>query len=353
MRNPRFLAAGGILLVLAVVLLWQWISGWGLVTINVKDAPLSKVIHSIESQGMVKIATNADLSTPVTFKVTRVTAPYAIDLLANRIDSDARLAYITAPTKGRISEALASFSSNAKPGGWAVFSSFGGIGGIGGSDAVPDARKITWKVSDSPEKTLQALLSQGSQKTGNLFAAPEEWNPAVSKLPSSGKVGHVIASLTGQAKGTYEEVFLLTVHPPRPDTPPQDQNAQQDDGGRSWGGSGGGFFSSRRGGSREMNSDWVAERTAAQIALLPTEEQAEAKKQMDEMRKFWDSVRNLPEAERRAKIEEAMSTPAAQTAMEERSAARDAKRSPEQREQRMRSYIQRKEAVKGAPAPKS
>ena len=59
---------------------WKWIFGlliianivnylysnWGLVTVKVNDAPLSKVIRSIEWQGWVKIYTNLPPDTIVT-----------------------------------------------------------------------------------------------------------------------------------------------------------------------------------------------------------------------------------------------------------------------------------------------
>jgi hypothetical protein len=67
------------------------------------------------------------------------------------------------------------------------------------------------------------------------------------------------------------------------------------------------------------------------------------------MRTFWESIRQIPEPERRAKIEEHLNKPDVEARMEEQAAARDARRTPEQREQRYRNYIRRKEQIKGAP----
>ena len=58
---------------------------------------------------------------------------------------------------------------------------------------------------------------------------------------------------------------------------------------------------------------------------------------------------NIPEPERRAEIEEHFNKPDVEARMEEQAAARDARRTPEQREQRYRNYIRRKEQIKGAP----
>jgi hypothetical protein len=71
---------------------------------------------------------------------------------------------------------------------------------------------------------------------------------------------------------------------------------------------------------------------------------------MNEMRAFWESVRNLPEEERRAKMEEHFNKPEVQEQMEVRQNARDAKSPPERREERMRRYLDRKNQMKGSPA---
>ena len=98
-----------------------------------------------------------------------------------------------------------------------------------------------------------------------------------------------------------------------------------------------------------MNPEWMAQRAEAAIAQLPPDEQKIAKADFDEMRKFWAEVRALPEDQRRAKMEEFFNRPDVQDKMEERMAARDARRSPEQREKRMQKYVAQKEQIKNAP----
>lgn len=378
MLNNRVLLLAGVAALLAVVMIWKWVAGWGYVTVNVHDAPLAKVIESIESQGGVKIRTNADPATPVTMLVERVPAYEAIDTLAIAIDGDARLAYVAAPSDRQIKDVLAAFSGGNNPGGWAVFSGgFGGRGGGGGrdqaggqarepgtprpertaepqqagpnrdqgggggfgggwvptGDTLTDPRVIVWAPSDSEDKSLQAILNQGSQKTGALFAVPQDWNPVVGKLPGEGRTGKVTVSIVKSAKGSVQELFLLTVQPPRPQTAGNDAEVTRT------------VFAPQRGGQR--NAEWMAERVRAQIAALPPEQRADAQKQMDEMRAFWESVRNLPEEERRAKMEEMMNRPEVQERMEERMNARDAKSPPQKREDRMRRYLDRKNQMKG------
>ncbi|MFZ4682895.1 MAG: hypothetical protein ACOYMS_10350 [Terrimicrobiaceae bacterium] len=347
MRNPKVVLLAGVLALLATVLVWRWISGWGLVTIHADKVPLSKVVKSIERQGGVRIVTNADPSMPVTLYLDRAPVYEAIDTLAIRVDGDARLAFIAAPDKKQIADVLAAFTTGANPGGWTVLSAGfggGGSGGMMGSETVIDPRQVEWKMSDVPDRNLQTILNQGAQKTGALFATPKDWNPAIGKLPAAGKTGKMADAAIDAAKGRLEEIFLLTIRPPRPE-------------GERSAGEGGGpgrwesqltVLSPQRG--NRGNPEWMAERAQAQIALLPAAERQEAQAQFDEMRKFWESVRNLPEEERRAKMEELMSRPEIQEKMEERMAARDSKRTPEQREQRMKRYIERKNQMKSAPA---
>ncbi len=345
MRTPKVYLLAGLLALFAGVLVWKWVSGWGLVTLDFRNAPLAKVIKSIERQGDVKISTNADPNQLITIFLDRVSPYQAIDNVATLVDAEARLAYVAAPAKGQIAEVLAAFSGGTNPGGWYVSSGgFGGGGGpIGSSETFVDPRNINWGVSEVSDKSLQALLNQGAQKTGAIFAVPQSWNPALGKLPKSGKVGNVAGETIRLAKGEVQELFLLTVQPQRP----QEQTADGD-GGRRWEFTRTVFSPTRGegGGRRNGNPEWMAERIQSQINCLPEGERADAQKQFDEMRAFWASVRELPEEERRQKIEEMMNNPEVQARMEERRDARDAQRSPEQRLNRMRNYVERKQQMK-------
>ncbi|MEI6339335.1 MAG: hypothetical protein WCQ57_12255 [Verrucomicrobiota bacterium] len=347
MRNPRILMLAGAITLLSTVVIWRWMSGWGLVTITVTNAPISKVIKSIERQGGVRIVTNADPSMPVTLYLKRVPVYEAMDSLAIRADGDIRLAYIAAPEKKQITDVLAAFTTGTNPGGWAVVSA--GFGGFNGptttGDSRPDPRQIEWKISDVSDRSLQAVFQQGAQKTGALFATPQTWNPVLGKLPSAGRTGKVTSRIVKTANGQFEELFLLTVRPPRPEG---DRTAGEL-GQQRWEGSQT-VFTPQRGNREGMNPEWMAERIQSEIALLPADERPEAQNQFDEMRKFWDSVRKLPEDERRAKVDEMMNNPEVQARMDERMAARDSKRTPAQREQRMKRYIERKQEMKTTPA---
>jgi len=333
--NKRLLALLGVAAVIAVVFIWQWVSGWGLITLNYKDAPLSQVMRSIERQGRITLISNADPTTPVTIQVRRAPLMEVLDLLAIRMDGDLRVAYVSGPTGVKVKEGVQAFSTSPNPEGWRVFGAGFGGGGGGGmmiSDVPVDARLVAWNLSPSNEMTVHSLLDQGAQKTGVFLAAPGDWNPPVAKLPNSGKVKDVVAGIVKPLKGSYEELFLISVRPPRP------QNAER--------GPGGGEGPPQRmgGGDRPRpNPEWMQERVQAQIALLPPEERAQAQKDYDQMRAAWQEIRALPEDQRREKMQELMSRPDVQDRMEERAASRDERRSPEQRSQRYQRYVERKQ----------
>ncbi len=337
--NSKFLALIGAFVVLVGLVLWQWISGWGLITMDYTDAPLSKVIKSMGRQGGIQIATNADPNTPVTILLERAPVYEAVDILSERIEGNLRLAYIAAPDKKQISEVLDAYAGGTNPGGWTIFSAgFGGGGPMGGvSETQVDPRQISWNVSDAKERDIQSIFQQGTQKTGALFAVPKEWNPVLGKLPATTKTSRMAFDLVKIAKGNVRELFLITVRPAS--TADRGERNERDET-RT-------VFSAPRGGQRNnMNPAFIAERAQAEIAALPIEERAEAQKQFDEMRKFWETVRSLPEEERRAKIEELMNNPEVQARIEERMSSRDAKRTPAQRERRMKRYVERKQEIK-------
>ena len=65
---------------------YHYYLNWGLITVKVHDAPLGKVIRSIEWQGWVKIYTNLDLTSKVTMYVDHVPLAEAMETLAVNVD---------------------------------------------------------------------------------------------------------------------------------------------------------------------------------------------------------------------------------------------------------------------------
>ncbi|MEI6493162.1 MAG: hypothetical protein WCO94_11490, partial [Verrucomicrobiota bacterium] len=82
-RKTLLLATAGAVLVLAIA--WYF---WpdGLITLDFKNAPVSKVIASIQRQGHVRIGTNVPPETPVTIQMKRVPLMDALETLSVRVE---------------------------------------------------------------------------------------------------------------------------------------------------------------------------------------------------------------------------------------------------------------------------
>jgi len=352
MKLNRLHLLGGVLVLVMGYLVWDWVSGWGLITLDVYQAPLSTVLAKVQRQGGVKVYTNADPASPITMKVHRMPLQEALDNISAQVEGNLQLAYVAAPSAGQITEILNAFVANTDLKGWSVFQSprMGMINIADTYDAPPmDSRKMPWTVGGLADNNIQTLFQQGSQKTGVLFAAPKDWNPTLAKLPANGTVQTVTYDAVKKAKGTLSEVYLITAR--RDDN--RDQNARNDGknrgegGGGGWmgGGGGGGVFAVRFE-RQNMNQDWMAEQMQAQIASLPAEARADAQKQYDQMREMFKSIKDLPDDQRRAKFEELMNDPSVQDKMQNAAENRDAKSGPQRRENRMKRYNERKQQMK-------
>ncbi|MBU3665753.1 MAG: hypothetical protein FGM15_07750 [Chthoniobacterales bacterium] len=324
---------------------WYFISGWGLVTLDCNDTPVQKVLSSIARQGGIKIETNLDPSTPVTIKVKRVPPLEALDIVAARTEAAWRLAYLGSPDVQTIESALAAFRSSQQAEGWSSFGG-GGFSLIEPRSGIPlDLRRVVWNPSGTAN--LHDTLRQIAGETGALTAAPKDWNPDTVNT-KGGEVRRVVPELFAKLGGHSREVFLLRRAPQRTENADADAD-QPRRGGGNWIGSN----PVRDAGSRGPWGDpqQAAARAEAQIALLPKDEQPEARKDLDTMRQFWGELRNLPEDQRRAKAQEFFNSPAMQERMEQRRMAREAKMTPEQRNQRSRRYFDRKRAAKSESEP--
>jgi len=316
----------------------------GTITVDFRDAPVSKVLASIERQGRVALVTNLPAEATVTIQMKRAPLLEVLETLAARTETDLRAVAVGAPKRSDAAAAFEGLSAEKRPENLeiAYFPS------MGGPSEVIDARALIVKPEPTEKGDLQSALQQVAQKSGMMAVCPKDWNPAVP-MPSGKDLAaaDLIRSLVKSSGGRVQEGFLLYARGSRPDEGgPQPDAATA--GRPAWGGDGGGGGGrSQRGG---MNPEWIAQRAEAAIAQLPKEAQAAAKEELNEMRQFWTEVRSLPNDQRRAKMEEFFSRPDVQEKMAARQEARDNRRTPEQREQRMKSYVERKKQIKAAGA---
>ncbi|MDX2081698.1 MAG: hypothetical protein SFU53_13020 [Terrimicrobiaceae bacterium] len=345
MSRAKILAGAAILIVLAAI--WRF---WpdGTISVDFTNAPLSKVIASIERQGRVDIVTNAPPETPVTLQMKRAPLLEVMETLAVRIEAEFRPALIAAPTAPGVKEAVARFEQSARPQELTVAGAWGG-GGMFAPETVIDARALEVAFEPVEKNTVQSALQQISIKSGLLTAVPADWNPDLAKFPKSGAAVTLAREVATSAGGKSSEIFLLLARGGgRPDG--EDRGPRTADGGPGSPGGGGGPGGWGGGGRPNVNPAWMEARAQAMIAQLPPEERARAQSDFDEIRTFMRSIADLPPEERRAKAEEFFSRPEIQERMMERQEARDARRTPEQREQRMKRYVERKKEMKAAQA---
>ncbi|MEI6034897.1 MAG: hypothetical protein WCS65_11535 [Verrucomicrobiae bacterium] len=327
-RGLAFLLA----VALAVRLLWPD----GLISLDFKEAPLAKVIASIERQGGVRIVTNVPPETPVTMQM-RAPLMEVLETLSVRIESELRAVYVGA---AELPQALAAFDalkSGKAPEEFAV-SWFPAMGmPFGGG--VSDPRSLVVRFEPAEPNSLQSALQQLAQKSGVMTAVPLGWNPKSAPAAKPAAAASAVRQAIASSGGHVVEGFLLW-----------NRGGWQAEG-RGQGGEGrrqgeGGPDGGQRGGREAMNPEWAAQRTEAMIAQLPKDEQPAAKAEFDATRKVWEEIRALPEDQRRAKMEEIFNRPEVQDRMAARAEARDARRTPAQREKRMKSYVERKKQMK-------
>jgi hypothetical protein len=243
---------------------------------------------------------------------------------------------IGAPTRQEALAGAALFETTRRPEKWEV--AWFPAMGFASANTPPDARRLLVSFQPGEKKDLQASLQQIAAKSGLMTAVPQEWNPAVDQAATTGGAAAMVRSLAKAAKGETVEIFLLQGRGGG------DRNAQGGPGGapggdggrRDWGGGG-------RPDRMNMNPEWMAERAKAAIAALPPAERPAAQAEFDAMRAIWAEIRSVPEDQRRDKMMEVFNRPEVQDMMAEREAARDARRTPEQRSERYQRYVERKQ----------
>jgi hypothetical protein len=316
-RNRWLLLAVVFLLVGKVA--WTIYSRWGLITVHANAQPLSEVMRSIGRQGGVTLRTNLDANTPVTMNVTRVPLAEALETLAAVTESRWRLAYLLAPSRIDINNALGSFAAGERAEGWKTLDV--PLRMFEGDDwTPPDPRQDRWNVKPVAETTAQAYLTQASRSVSARFMFPEDWNPAVASKLSSGPVRKVVPKLAKLAHAQEQEVFLL--------------------------------MKTRRGlagddhPAREFDREAMEERLQAELEKMPADRRAAAQAELDERKQFYASLANLSDGDRRARLEDYAQQPAVQDQNDQRQLGHDSRLSPEQRLARAQNYAQRRQDIR-------
>jgi len=327
-ESKRLFILSGVALIILGILIARWIAGWGLVTIHVTDAPIGKVIASIARQGHVRVESSIDPSKLVSMDVDRVPVAEAVDTLAIRADAGWRLVYLAAKTKSDVNAALITLRGSGAVDDWVTYF----YPGPPVSDTtVIDPRYLELTI-EGPEQNLQKLLNQAAQKSGAMVAVPKDWSPETTHLPKANQVRKVIPSLVKSVHGATAEFFFLSERRRHWENP-----------------AGEGPFSADAD-SIPMNPDWIEQRQLAEVDKLPPEQQEAAKKDIQDRKAVFASMKGLTPEERRAKWQQTMNNPDMIDKIADRMLMRDVKQTPDQRITRAMNYLNRKAAAKAAAA---
>ena len=346
MNRTTTLVAAVLLLLVGNIAYRVW-AGWGLITIHATDAPLSEVIRQVEKKGSVVIRTNMDPAKKISLHVVRAPLAHVLDVLGNVSDSRLQLAYYFGPDSATIETALSAATAGQRPEGWKTWQ-IELRGMVPGEDEVAsDPRTDVWQVKAAPEGNLHAYLEQGSKNVSARFNAPEAWNPAVSSAPSAGPVRKVAPKLAGNARGKAVEVFFLAGRPAQaPDTGGGEgggRNLRGLFGDNAFRGPGDGTPPDPNDPEVSKRRQAMEERAQAEIAKIKdAAERAKALAEYEQRKAEMEEMRKATPEERAAKMEARMSDPATQNRMEAGMARRDAMKTPEQRVDRYKNYMERK-----------
>jgi hypothetical protein len=324
---------GAVLALVAYGVGWLFFRGDAL-SADFKDERLDKVVAYFEKKTGLTIKTSLDPATPVTLFFRDASVGDALDSLALAVEGRASLHAVLAGTRAEVDAYIAGLVASSPPEDWTVHRvAVPGFLLTGEGVRLPDPRTVPLAVPEAwPQGSLQGHLRSLAESSEVVWAAPAAWDPVVKFDPGAVAVEGAFSRLLKSAKAEGRMfVFLRS----------------------GWGGGDGGGGREGRsaeatpGESRRMREmpdpAVVARRVEQQIASLPREEQAAARKTWEADRAFWEELRQLPPEQRREKIMERMENPAVQERMESAQAERDARRSPEKRRDRYRDYINRKQ----------
>jgi hypothetical protein len=184
LRN-RYAKWGAVIVFLILAnIINQFYWNWGLITVKVTDAPLSKVIKSIEWQGWVKVCTNLPLDQKVSMYVDHVPLAEAMETLA---------ANVSGPANGADQQ-------DGNPPGNA------GAGGRPGAGANPTANGGAGAPPGGPGG------ARGGRGGGGFGGGGATWNLAFFVAPTSGQVKDEIRAF--QAGDTDDDTKVYTFPTP-------------------------------------------------------------------------------------------------------------------------------------------
>jgi len=338
MTRPKLLFS--CIVLLGLTWLGIWISsGWGTITLDYENKPLSVVLRSFTKQSNLKVITDLDISKPISIHVHRVPVAEALDALQASAESRGRLAALFAPDVPSLKNLITSLPTPPETSRiisieyrtpWLF------RGGMDGLPVERDPRNQLWKPSPQFSPQLISNLEHAAQTTEVRVLIPQSWNPSLKKAPQSGPIFSSIPSLAHNAGGQAELVYLLPARSEGdgPGGPPSASETTRS--------------ALRWRDNPSLPPEALLARLESRISALPSSEQADARQAAEEtVRQYreWSSL--TTEEERDKKRQEVMNDPARAEKAGEGFSRAMRKMSPEQRSQRYQRYVERRSSQKG------
>ena len=310
-----------VLILAGIKIVWYFYANWGLITLHVQKQPLRVVLNQIQRQGHVLLRTNLDPGTLVTMDVDKVPVSDALETLSVVTESRWRLNYFLAPDVTTLRNGIEAIVSGQKPEDWKIYYYPSPQQILPASGIIPDPRRDRWPTKVPEANLLQSHLDGAAKLVHAGFALPVQWNPTLISAVSSGPVSKVLPKLAGKVSGKSAELFLLL-------------KVERRQGGWREG--------SDDAGRPGRNFEALNERAEAEIANLPTDEQAAAKAEWERRQALFKELRDLPPEQRREKMQELFNN---DPQMQNQQNQRDNRSTPEQKSQRAQSYVDRKQSL--------
>jgi hypothetical protein len=336
----KFTVAGALIAVLLVAnIINYFCSGWGLITVKVKDAPLGQVIKSIERQGWVTIYSNLDPQSKVSMYCDHVPLPEAMETLAVNVEepppADAggnsggggfggrrggggggggaqwNLAFFVAPTSDQVKAEIRAFTEGADRNDDTLqsYNFPTPLNMISDeSTAVADPRLQTWPgvktapapppnadgtpatgpdgqplQAEAPPTTVQGYLRSFAEGAAIWIIAPASWDsPVATPPPPDSSISAAIHHFISGAHGSVTEAIILRG---------REQRTASGDRPR-----GGGF----RGAGLDLGM--MEERVDNAINGLPQDQQPAARAKLADEKQTQKEMATLPFEERRQRM---------------------------------------------------
>ena len=309
-------------------------TGWGayaayrahsnLVTLDVRDADVRKVVRSIEWQTWEKIIVGNVVNGKVTLNVYRAPLERVLTILSEQTSSRWTAVYPLYSSRKSLTALgnLVSGTGSAQTNGWSAFQTrgmrFGG--GMLGANLREQNQVVSLKVLNQDVGVAAIAL----QRFAQAQVVPEDGTKgSVFLVVSGGTMKQAVAKLASQVHRSWTRFYAIQpgFRPDlaRRDTPAEGRNRPEP--------------------TPEQRAFFEQQFQAQLETMTPAEQQ-----QAEQRRQQWQEIRSMPPEQRRERMAQLMSNPAVQQQMQQRMVQRIKDSTPDQRANRVNQILARRAA---------